>query len=160
MKRRVVVTGLGVVSALGTEIDEFWNAIKEGKCGITMVTKFDASNMPTKVAAEIKDFDPTKYIDKKEAKRMDPYCQYAMAASKMAVEMSGPWKVVLSFQDCLAQAQITRTVFFLWQTWRKLKDSTQVFTKGLKCLVCSTPYCFCNLLRYLPFIRQGTKDKV
>jgi len=89
MKRRVVVTGLGVVSALGTEIDEFWNAIKEGKCGITMVTKFDASNMPTKVAAEIKDFDPTKYIDKKEAKRMDPYCQYAMAASKMAVEMSG-----------------------------------------------------------------------
>jgi len=54
-----------------------------------MVTKFDASNMPTKVAAEIKDFDPTKYIDKKEAKRMDPYCQYAMAASKMAVEMSG-----------------------------------------------------------------------
>lgn len=89
MKRRVVVTGLGVVSALGTEIDEFWNAIKEGKCGITMVTKFDASNMPTKVAAEIKDFDPTKYIDKKEAKRMDPYCQYAMAASKLAVEMSG-----------------------------------------------------------------------
>jgi len=46
------------------------------------------------------------------------------------------------FPRLLAQAQITRTVFFLWQTWRKLKDSTQVFTKGLKCLVCSTPYCF------------------
>ncbi|GAE89219.1 beta-ketoacyl-ACP synthase II [Acetivibrio straminisolvens] len=89
MKRRVVVTGLGVVSALGTDINEFWNAIKEGKSGITAVTKFDVSNMPTKVAAEIKDFDPTKFIDKKEAKRMDPYCQYALAASKMAVEMSG-----------------------------------------------------------------------
>jgi len=69
MKRRVVVTGLGVVSALGTDIDGFWNAIKEGKCGITTVTKFDVSNMPTKVAAEIKEFDPTKYIDKKRSKK-------------------------------------------------------------------------------------------
>ncbi|HHV29314.1 beta-ketoacyl-ACP synthase II [Acetivibrio mesophilus] len=89
MKKRVVVTGLGVISALGTDINEFWNAIKEGKCGISSVTKFDVSNMTTKVAAEIKDFDATKFIDRKEAKRMDTYCQYAMAASKMAVEMSG-----------------------------------------------------------------------
>lgn len=88
MKKRVVVTGMGVVSALGTEINEFWNSIKQGKCGITTVTKFDVSKMTTKVGAEIKDFDPTRFIDKKEAKRMDPYCQYAIAASKMAVEMS------------------------------------------------------------------------
>jgi len=60
------------------------------------------------------------------------------------------WKVVLSFQDCLAQAQITRTVFFLWQTWRKLKESTQVFTKGPKMLGLFYPILlFCNLLRYL-----------
>lgn len=89
MKKRVVITGMGVVSALGTDLNEFWNSIKEGKCGITSVSKIDVSNMTTKVAAEIKDFDPTEFIDKKEAKRMDTYSQFAMAASKMAVEMSG-----------------------------------------------------------------------
>ncbi|HPD00038.1 MAG TPA: beta-ketoacyl-ACP synthase II [Acetivibrio sp.] len=89
MKRRVVITGMGVVSALGTDINEFWNSIKEGKCGITTVSKFDVSCMPTKVAAEIKDFDPTRFIDKKEAKRMDIYTQYALCAAKMAYNMSG-----------------------------------------------------------------------
>ncbi|TYQ13322.1 UNVERIFIED_CONTAM: 3-oxoacyl-[acyl-carrier-protein] synthase II [Acetivibrio alkalicellulosi] len=89
MKKRVVVTGMGVVSALGNEINEFWNSIKSGKCGITSVSSFDVSNMTTKVAAEIKDFDPTLYIDKKEAKRMDRFSQFALAASKMAVDNSG-----------------------------------------------------------------------
>ncbi|MFZ5986907.1 MAG: beta-ketoacyl-ACP synthase II [Bacillota bacterium] len=89
MKKRVVITGLGVISALGNDINTFWNSIKEGKCGITKVTRFDVTDMTTKVAAEMKDFDPTQYIDKKEAKRMDRYSQYALAASKMAVEMSG-----------------------------------------------------------------------
>jgi 3-oxoacyl-[acyl-carrier-protein] synthase II len=89
MKRRVVITGMGVLSALGTDINEFWNSIKEGKCGITTVSKFDVSCMPTKVAAEIKDFDPTKFIDKKEAKRMDVYTRYALCAAKMAYDMSG-----------------------------------------------------------------------
>ncbi|HOQ37342.1 MAG TPA: beta-ketoacyl-ACP synthase II [Acetivibrio sp.] len=89
MKRRVVITGMGVVSALGTDLDEFWSNIKAGKNGITRVSKFDVSNMPTKVAAEIKEFDPTKYIDKKEAKRMDIYTQYAIWAAKTAFIMSG-----------------------------------------------------------------------
>ena len=88
MKRRVVITGMGVVSALGTDVNGFWNSIKEGKCGITTVSKFDVSGMSTKVAAEIKDFDPTKFIDKKEAKRMDVYTQYALCAAKMAYNMS------------------------------------------------------------------------
>ncbi|MDQ2085260.1 beta-ketoacyl-ACP synthase II [Herbivorax sp. ANBcel31] len=88
MKKRVVITGMGVVSALGNEVNEFWNSIKNGKCGISKVSTFDVSNMTSKVAAEINDFDPTMYIEKKEAKRMDRFTQFAMAASKMAVDMS------------------------------------------------------------------------
>jgi len=89
MKRRVVITGMGVVSSLGIGVDNFWNSIKEGKNGISSVTKIDVSNMNCKVAAEIKEFDATQFIDKKEAKRMDRYSQYAMAAAKMAVDSSG-----------------------------------------------------------------------
>lgn len=89
MKKRVVVTGMGVISSVGCDVDEMWNSIKEGKCGISKVTKFDVSNMSTKVAAEIKHFDPLLYIEKKEAKRMDKYTQYALAATKMAMESSG-----------------------------------------------------------------------
>lgn len=89
MKRRVVVTGFGVVHALGTDVKTFWNAIKEGKSGIKTITKFDTSDFSTKVGAQIDDFDVTLYIDKKEAKRMDLFTQYAIAASQEAVSMSG-----------------------------------------------------------------------
>ncbi len=89
MKRRVVITGAGVISSLGNSLETFWQSIKEGRCGIDHVTKFDTSQYPTKVAAEIRDFEPTDFIDKKEAKRMDVYTQYAMAAAKMAVQQAG-----------------------------------------------------------------------
>ncbi|OGO83521.1 MAG: beta-ketoacyl-[acyl-carrier-protein] synthase II [Clostridiales bacterium GWC2_40_7] len=89
MKRRVVITGAGVVHPLGYGVDKFWDSIKEGKSGISCVTKFDTTNFDTKVGAEIKDFEPTNYIDKKEAKRMDTFTQYSMAAAKMAIEKSG-----------------------------------------------------------------------
>jgi len=89
MKKRVVVTGLGVVHSLGTDIETFWNAIKEGKNGIKTVTKFDISDYQTKVAAQIDNFDPTQRIDKKEAKRMDLFTQYAIYASMEAVQMAG-----------------------------------------------------------------------
>ncbi|WAM33084.1 beta-ketoacyl-ACP synthase II [Caldicellulosiruptor morganii] len=88
MKRRVVITGLGVISSLGFDIDTFWGAIKSGKNGIKVVEKFDISNYPTKVAAEIVDFDPTNYIDKKEARRMDRFTHFALAAAKLAIEDS------------------------------------------------------------------------
>ncbi|NLD48133.1 MAG: beta-ketoacyl-ACP synthase II [Clostridiaceae bacterium] len=88
MKKRVVITGMGAISSLGEGVNEVWNSIKEGKSGISSVTRFDVSGMPTKVAGEIKEFDPTKYIDKKEAKRMDRYTQFALVAAKMAVDMS------------------------------------------------------------------------
>lgn len=89
MKKRVVVTGLGVVHSLGMDVETFWNALKEGKSGIKTVTKFDTTNFPTKVGAQIDDFDPTRYIDRKEAKRMDLFTQYAVVAAQQAVAMSG-----------------------------------------------------------------------
>lgn len=89
MTRRVVITGTGIIHALGKDTKSFWNAIKEGKNGISKVTKFDCSNIETKVASEITDFEPTLYMDKKEARRMDPFTQYAMAATSLAIDESG-----------------------------------------------------------------------
>lgn len=84
--KRVVITGMGVVSSLGFDIDTFWNNIKEGKSGISKVERMDTTDLPTKVGAEIKDFKPGEYMDKKEARRMDRYNQFAMAATKLAME--------------------------------------------------------------------------
>jgi 3-oxoacyl-[acyl-carrier-protein] synthase II len=89
MKKRVVVTGLGVVHSLGTNLETFWSAIKEGKNGIKTITRFDTSDYPTKVGAQIDDFDPTVCIDKKEAKRMDLFTQYAIHATHQAITMAG-----------------------------------------------------------------------
>jgi len=88
MKKRAVITGMGVVSSLGKDRNTFWNSIKEGKCGIKTVDRFDTSDITTKVAAQIDDFKAADYIDRKEAKRMDLYSQYALAASTLAVEDS------------------------------------------------------------------------
>ncbi len=89
MKKRVVVTGLGAITPIGIGKDEFWQSLLNGKSGIGKITHFDASEYTTQIAGEVKDFDPAKYIDKKEAKRMDPFTQFAVAASKMAFEDSG-----------------------------------------------------------------------
>ena len=89
MKRRVVITGMGVITSLGLDCNTFWNSLKNGKSGINTITKFDISEFSTKVAAEINNFEPTDYIDRKEAKRMDTYTQYAIAAAVEAMERSG-----------------------------------------------------------------------
>ncbi|MGI6123270.1 MAG: beta-ketoacyl-ACP synthase II [Acetivibrionales bacterium] len=89
MKKRVVVTGFGVMHSLGTDIKTFWNEIKAGKSGIKTITKFDTTDFSTKVGAQIDNFDATLYIDKKEVKRMDLFTQYAIAASQEAIAMSG-----------------------------------------------------------------------
>lgn len=86
MQRRVVVTGMGVVSSLGIGVNTFWESIKTGNCGISRIERIDVSDMPTKVGAEIKDFNPSDFIDKKEAKRMDRFSQYAVVAAQLAVE--------------------------------------------------------------------------
>ncbi|MDF2635767.1 MAG: 3-oxoacyl-(acyl-carrier-protein) synthase 2 [Pelosinus sp.] len=89
MKKRVVVTGLGAVTPIGIGKDEFWQSLLAGKSGIGKITRFDASEYTTQIAGEVKDFEPAKYIDKKEAKRMDRFTQFAVAASKMAFDDSG-----------------------------------------------------------------------
>lgn len=88
MKRRVVVTGTGSVTSLGMGTAKFWHSVKSGKCGISKIERIDVSDLPAKIGAEIKDFQPLDYIEKKEVKRMDRYAQYAMAAAQMAVEDS------------------------------------------------------------------------
>ncbi|MEJ8544377.1 beta-ketoacyl-ACP synthase II [Brevibacillus borstelensis] len=86
MKRRVVITGVGVVSPLGNDATTFWNNLLEGKSGISPITSFDASDYPTRIAGEIKDFNPEEYMDKKEIRRTDRFVQFGLAAAKMAVE--------------------------------------------------------------------------
>lgn len=87
--RRVVITGMGVVSPLGCELGSFWDSIKAGECGIGPVTRFDASQFDCRIAGEVRDFNAEDYIDRKEARRMDRFAQYAVAAAKMALSNSG-----------------------------------------------------------------------
>jgi 3-oxoacyl-[acyl-carrier-protein] synthase II len=87
--RRVVVTGVGVISALGTGVEKNWTALMQGKSGIDRITRFDASELPTQIAGEVKDFNPEEFIDKKEVKKMDLFIQYGMAAAEMAMADSG-----------------------------------------------------------------------
>jgi 3-oxoacyl-[acyl-carrier-protein] synthase II len=84
--RRVVVTGLGALTPLGNTADEFWSALIEGRSGIGPITRFDVTGYPTRIAGELKGFEELKYVDKKDARRLDPYLKYAMACSVMAVE--------------------------------------------------------------------------
>lgn len=88
-KRRVVVTGLGLVTPLGTGVEASWKAAIEGKSGIGNIIQFDASQFPVRIAGEVKDFDPALYIEAKEIKKMDRFIHFAMAAATMAVEDSG-----------------------------------------------------------------------
>ncbi|GAB6183930.1 beta-ketoacyl-ACP synthase II [Thermodesulfovibrio hydrogeniphilus] len=88
-KRRVVVTGLGAVTPLGLDVKSTWQAILEGKSGVGYITQFDTTNYPVKIAAEVKGFDPTQYIEPKEIKRMDRFIHFAIAATQMALEDSG-----------------------------------------------------------------------
>ncbi|WP_017185428.1 beta-ketoacyl-ACP synthase II [Alkalibacillus haloalkaliphilus] len=85
-KRRVVVTGVGAVSPVGNDVETIWNNLLAGHVGIDTVTKVNPDDFPAKIAAELKDFDPSLYMDKREAKRMDLFTQYAVAASKMALD--------------------------------------------------------------------------
>ena len=87
--RRIVVTGLGVVSPVGSTLDSFWAAIQAGENGIGPITYFDTTAFDTKFAGQVKDFNLEAFVPKKEARRMDPFCHYGVAAAKMAVDDSG-----------------------------------------------------------------------
>ena len=88
-ERRVVVTGRGVLSCVGQDVATFWDSLVNGRCGLGKVTRFDVSAYRTQIAGEIKDFDPAKYINFKEAKRLDPFCQLAVCAAIQAVADAG-----------------------------------------------------------------------
>ena len=89
MSRRVVVTGLGAVTPIGNNVDDFWAAVKAGKIGFEHITKFDTTDYKCHIAAELKDFNPQDFMDRKAAKRMEPFSQYAVAAAKQAIDDSG-----------------------------------------------------------------------
>ena len=82
--RRVVITGMGAITPIGNTVDEFWNAIKEEKCGIDNITYFDTENFKVKLAAELKEYNPDNYFERKVHKRIDKFTQYAMIAAREA----------------------------------------------------------------------------
>lgn len=89
MNRRVVITGMGAITPIGNNVEDFWKNIKKGTVGIGEITKFDTTEHKVKLAAEVKDLDVTSYIDKKEARRLDPFCQFAIISAREAMAQSG-----------------------------------------------------------------------
>ena len=87
--KRVVVTGMGAITPVGNTVEKFWNGIRTGKNGIGPITAFDTTDHKVKLAAEVKDFNPDEYLDKKEQRRMDRFCQFGMAAAAQAYADSG-----------------------------------------------------------------------
>ena len=85
-KRRVVITGMGALTPIGNDIESFWDGLMEGRSGAGEITQFDASEFSTRIAAEVKDFNPADFMDRKDARRMDRFAQFAVAASQMALE--------------------------------------------------------------------------
>ncbi|HNT37401.1 MAG TPA: beta-ketoacyl synthase N-terminal-like domain-containing protein, partial [bacterium] len=89
MYKRVVITGMGVITPVGSTLRDFWGALLAGKSGIGLLDRFDTTNFSSKIAAQIKGFDPTQFIPEKEMTRIDPFVQYALGASQMALDDSG-----------------------------------------------------------------------
>ncbi|MDZ7374552.1 MAG: beta-ketoacyl-ACP synthase II, partial [candidate division KSB1 bacterium] len=89
LRRRVVITGMGVITPVGNTLETFWKALVEGRSGVGPITRFDTTDYETKIAAEVKDFRPEDYMDRKEARRMDRFCQYGVAAANLAIEDAG-----------------------------------------------------------------------
>jgi 3-oxoacyl-[acyl-carrier-protein] synthase II len=98
--RRVVITGVGLVTPLGTGLSDTWDALISGRSGVGPITKFDASRHSTRFAAEVKGFDPLRFIDRKETRKMDPFIQYAVGATQLAVEDAGISPDLLASDRC------------------------------------------------------------
>ncbi len=114
MKRRVVVTGMGAVTPLGNDVESFWNGVKEGKLGIDKITRFDTTDYKATLAAEVKDFDPGKYLDVRAAKRLELFSQYAVVAAMQAKEDAGidmekedPFRVGVIVGSGIGSLQVT-----------------------------------------------------
>ena len=146
--KRVVVTGVGVITPIGNDVDTFWNNIKAGVNGVDYVTAFDTAEFKTKIAGEVKDFEPTDYIDKKEARKMDRFTQFAVVAATEAVKNSGldmekedPWRVgcitgsgiggMLTFEDQCKTSGQSESVLYSNDDWKygSVPDCNQVQCK-------------------------------
>ncbi len=129
IRRRVVITGLGVIAPLGNTVREFWHNICNGKSGIGKITKFDASIFPSQIAGEVRDFDPSKYntIDKKDIKRMGVFLQYALAAGEDAIKHSR-----LNINDIDKRRIGTILGAGMGDLEKVVKESTQLEEKGYK----------------------------
>ena len=113
MKERVVVTGMGVITPIGNSVEEFWSGVKEGKTGFDKITYFDTEGYRASLAAQVKGFNAADYMDRKTAKRMELFCQYAVAASKEAIENAGldmekedPFRVGVCVSSSIGSLQI------------------------------------------------------
>ena len=89
MQRRVVITGMGTLNAIGSNTKEFWSALLKGKSGVDLITQFDTTDFTTKIGAEVKNFSAEDFFDKKEIRRLDPYTQYALVCAREAIAQSG-----------------------------------------------------------------------
>src|SRR6201984_610213 len=87
--RRVVVTGVGLVTPLGTGIEKNWEGLMAGRSGVGMISRFEVTDYPTRIAGEVRDFDPLDWIEKKDVRKMDLFIQYAMATAEQAMRQSG-----------------------------------------------------------------------
>lgn len=123
--KRVVITGVGAITPIGNNSRDFWEAIKAGKNGVGAITRFDASDMKCQIAAEIKDFDPTLYIDKKEVRRMDLYTQYTMVAASEAIENA---KIDMEKEDAWRVGIITGSGIGGMETFNE--QHTAIMEKG------------------------------
>ena len=113
MSRRVVVTGMGAITPIGLSVAEFWESVKEGKTGFAPITRFDTTDYKCRLAAEVKDFDAKNYLDVKASKRMEAFCQYAVAAAKEALQDAGismekedPFRVGVSVGSGIGSMQV------------------------------------------------------
>lgn len=140
-KRRVVITGMGVVAPNGIGIENFWDSLVHGRSAVRKITRFDASSYPSRIAAEVPDFDPTDYMDPKTAKRLSRFAQFALAAAQMAVEDSeidfskeDPYRSGIYIGTAIGGGDVieTQTAIF--------------FEKGLKRL---SPYCSISICTHL-----------
>lgn len=140
-KRRVVITGMGVIAPNGIGIENFWDSLVHGRSGVRRITHFDASSYPSQIAAEVPDFDPTDYMDPKTAKRLGRFSQFALAASQMAVEDSkidfskeDPFKMGVSFGTAIGGGDVIETqhIIFIEKGLKRIAPYT-VFSVSAHC---------------------------
>jgi 3-oxoacyl-[acyl-carrier-protein] synthase II len=140
-KRRVVITGIGVVAPNGIGIENFWDSLVHGRSAVRKITHFDASSYPSQIAAEVSDFDPTDYMDPKTAKRLSRFAQFSLAAAEMAVEDAG---IDLSREDPYRAGVFIGTAIGGGDV---IETQTSIFfEKGLKRL---SPYCSISICTHL-----------